>query len=179
MFDPDGFVADCRAALTESQPQLAIKGVLERALRDRSTIADVLPPSQAGIEPLHVSPDLTVLKVVWGPRMRLDPHDHRMWATIGIYDGGEDNEFFRRAGTTLTSSGGKALREGDICLLGDDVVHAVTNPLTRMTGAIHIYGGDFFSEPRSQWLGDPPEESPFDHERLRALFEASNNAQRD
>ena len=41
---------------------------------------------------------LTVLNVVWAPGMVLPPHDHRMWAAIGIYAGQEDNEFFRRDG---------------------------------------------------------------------------------
>ena len=34
MFDVDEFVAECRQALTESEPRLAIKEVLERAVSD-------------------------------------------------------------------------------------------------------------------------------------------------
>ena len=41
--------------------------------------------------------ELTVLHVVWAPRMTIYPHDHRMWAAIGIYAGQEDNSFFRRS----------------------------------------------------------------------------------
>ena len=37
-----------------------------------------------------------VLNVVWAPRMSIYPHDHRMWAVIGIYGGAEDNTLFRR-----------------------------------------------------------------------------------
>jgi predicted metal-dependent enzyme (double-stranded beta helix superfamily) len=29
------------------------------------------------------------------PGMTLGPHDHCMWAAIGVYTGGEDNTFFR------------------------------------------------------------------------------------
>ena len=29
--------------------------------------------------------------------MALYPHEHRMWAVIGMYGGQEDNAFFRRA----------------------------------------------------------------------------------
>ena len=176
MFDPDSFVAGCREALGESQPRLAIKEVLERALSDTESMCAALPPEKAGIEPLHVSPELTVLKVVWGPGMRLGPHDHRMWATIGIYNGAEDNAFFRRNGTSVIPSGGKALRQRDIVLLGDDVIHSVTNPLTELTGAIHIYGGDFFAMPRSEWLGEPPQEQPYNVERVLKLFEESNSS---
>jgi predicted metal-dependent enzyme (double-stranded beta helix superfamily) len=33
---------------------------------------------------LHRSDDLTILQIVWAPGMRLFPHDHDMWACIGI-----------------------------------------------------------------------------------------------
>jgi len=84
----------------ESEPLRAIKDVLDRAVSKPAT----LPPFAARARrdhALHVSPDLTVIKVVWAPGMRLWPHDHRMWAAIGIYTGGEDNEFFRRNATSL------------------------------------------------------------------------------
>ena len=61
-----------------------------------------------------------------------------------------------------------------MCLLGDDVVHAVANPTTECAGAIHVYGGDFFATPRSEWRGDPPTERAFDVEGLLASFAAAN-----
>jgi predicted metal-dependent enzyme (double-stranded beta helix superfamily) len=109
--------------------------------------------------------------------MMLRPHDHRMWATIGLYSGGEDNAFYRRAGSGLVESGGRELRPRDVCMLGDDVVHSVTNSTRQYAGAIHIYGGDFFTTPRSEWLGDPYKEEPYDVERTLATFEAANAAE--
>ena len=35
--------------------------------------------------------------------------------------------------------------------LGRDVVHSVTNPLPRITGALQVYRGDFFAVARSEW----------------------------
>ena len=43
---------------------------------------------------------------------------------------------------------------GDVALLGDDVIHSVTNPLTTCTAAIHVYGGNFFTRERSDWTMD-------------------------
>jgi len=52
----------------------------------------------------------------------------------------------------------------------------VTNPLTRFTGAIHIYGGDFFAVPRSEFDADTLEERPYDVEKTKRLFlEANQN----
>ena len=41
-------------------------------------------PQRAGMTALHRSADLTILNVVWAPRMTIMPHDHRMWAVIGV-----------------------------------------------------------------------------------------------
>jgi predicted metal-dependent enzyme (double-stranded beta helix superfamily) len=174
MFDVDDLVAACSAAVDEPEPLLAVRDVLERAVSAPESIAAALPPTRGELLPLHVSDRLTVLKVVWTPGMVLGPHDHRMWAAIGVYSGGEDNRFFRRAGASLVDSGARSLRPGDVCLLGDDAVHSVTNPTSECAGAIHVYGGDFFATPRSEWRGEPPSEEPFDVERLRASFAAAN-----
>jgi predicted metal-dependent enzyme (double-stranded beta helix superfamily) len=176
MLDLDDFIADCQAALEEQQPLLAVKEVLERAVADPDGVAAALPPTHSGIVPIHVAPDLTILKVVWAPGLSFGPHDHRMWAAIGIYGGGEDNEFFRRDGCSLTASGGRELRTGDVCLLGDDVIHAVTNPTAQFTGAIHVYGGDLLGTPRSEWRGEPFAEEPYDVARTLAYFEEANAA---
>lgn len=175
-FDVDELVESCRIAVGESEPRLAVKEVLEQAMARRSDLAEALPPERAGITTLHNAPDLTVLQIVWTPHMHLQPHDHRMWAAIGIYTGGEDNTFYRRAGGTLTGSGGRALRPGDVTLLGDDTIHSVVNPTSQYTGAIHVYGGDFFRTPRSEWDPETLEERPFDPDALLRHFEAQNEA---
>jgi len=176
MFDLDQFIADCVAARAESDTRRAIKEVLDRAVSEGPEVARQLPPERAEIERLHVADDLTVIKVVWAPGMSLFPHDHRMWAAIGIYGGQEDNAFYRRTPEGVVPSGGKELREGEVVLLGDDTIHAVTNPKATYTGAIHIYGGDFFTQPRSEFDPVTLAEVPYDVERALAVFEAANAA---
>jgi hypothetical protein len=48
------------------------------------------------------------------------------------------------------------------------------NPIKRLTGAIHVHGGDFFALPRSEWDPERLIEQPFDVEKALALFEGSN-----
>ncbi len=156
-----------------------MRGVLERAVADPGAMVDALRPAEGGLNLLHHAPDLTVIHIVWAPRMQLYPHDHRMWAAIAIYTGREDNAFFRRdpdAPTRLVDSGGKDVGVGDVLMLGDDVIHAVTNPDRRLTGAIHVYGGDFVNQTRSQWGPGPREERPHDMGLLRRQFADANRA---
>ena len=179
MFDVDRLIADCVVASEEAEPRRAIRAVLERAVAEPESIADALRPTEGGLQLLHHTSTLTVLHIVWAPHMRLYPHDHRMWAAIGIYAGREDNAFFRRdpeAPRLLVESGGKEVAVGDVLLLGDDAIHAVTNPVDRLTGAIHVYGGDFVNQPRSQWGPGPREERPHDMNLLRRQFADANRA---
>jgi predicted metal-dependent enzyme (double-stranded beta helix superfamily) len=98
-----------------------------------------------------------------------------MWAAICIYSGRESNAFYRRRDESIVQSGGKELLEGDVQLLGDEVIHAVHNPARSHTGAIHVYGGDFIAKPRSQWDAETLEEQPYDLETVRREFERAEN----
>jgi predicted metal-dependent enzyme (double-stranded beta helix superfamily) len=46
----------------------------------------------------------------------------------------------------------------------------VVNPLSRLSGAIHVYGGDFFGVSRSEWDPDSLHEKPFDMEKVLRMF---------
>ena len=181
MFDVDELVAEFQAALGETEPRRAVREVLDRALSSPNELAETLDPQEGGLNLLHHTPDLTVIHVVWAPGMVLFPHDHRMWAVIGIYAGIEDNAFFRRPSPearTLVESGGKHLAVGDTVILGDDVIHSVANPARKLTGAIHVYGGDFVNEPRSQWGTQPYDEQPYSMDAARKQFADANHAWR-
>jgi predicted metal-dependent enzyme (double-stranded beta helix superfamily) len=174
--DRDELVARCITASEETEPRLAVKEVVEQAVREFPE--EVEKPASGWLDVWHLSSTLTVLNAVWPPGMTLYPHDHRMWAAIGIYGGQEDNTFYRRSDGRLVASGGKDLRRRDVVLLGDDTVHAVHNPLSRYTGAIHVYGGDFVNTARSQWDPGTLVEEPYDLGAVRALFDAAERAYR-
>lgn len=179
MFDPKRFIEDCRAALGQADSQIAIGEVVRRAVSEPGEVLRGLgEPTRAGVNTLYQSPDLTILNLVWGPHMTLMPHNHQMWAVIGIYTGREDNIFWRRVKDSPTgrveAAAAKALSAKDCTLLGKDVIHSVTNPVRRLTGALHVYGGDFFNEPRSEWDPESLAERRYDAERIKRLFDESN-----
>jgi predicted metal-dependent enzyme (double-stranded beta helix superfamily) len=177
--DVDRFVADCVAASQEQDPQAAVKEVLARAVATpRAVLGALREPTQAGIRTLHRSKTLTIFSATWTPQMNLVPHNHLMWALIGIYSGREDNIMWRRTPAKIEAFGARALFEGDVASLPADVIHSVTNPLGRFTGGIHIYGGDFFDTTRSQWDPETLREEPSDGTRIREMFERESAKQR-
>ncbi|HVB71410.1 MAG TPA: hypothetical protein VND83_07915 [Acidimicrobiales bacterium] len=175
MFDLDQFLSDCQEAVLETQPTVAIKEVVQRAVNTGDDVLSTLSGDRAGIFPIYLADDLSVFNVVWAPEMRIPPHNHLMWATIGLYGGQEDNTFYRRAGARLTESGGTQLRAGDVTLLGHNTVHQVINPLSRYTGAIHVYGGNLATcVGRSEWNPATLQESPYDFSKTTQYFEVAN-----
>jgi predicted metal-dependent enzyme (double-stranded beta helix superfamily) len=175
MLDLDQFVEDCRVAVGADPTHKAVTEIVTRALSDPSNVlAAVGEPTAGGIFPIHRADDLTILNVVWKPGMTLMPHNHEMWAVIGVYGGREDNIFWRRIKDDPTgrveAAGAKALSTGDVAPLGKDVIHSVTNPIQKLTGATHVYGGDFFGIHRSEWEPENLTERAYDVEKAKAMF---------
>jgi len=176
-FDKDEFVAECLTAVrTGNGAHAAVKDIVERAVASPLAIeAEVKPRTESPMMTIwHRSDELTVLHIVWPPDADLFAHDHNMWAAIGIYGGREDNQFYRHLQDgRIEPHTGKTLIETDAIMLGSDVVHSVANPTQDWTAAIHVYGGEFFTTPRTMWSKDTLEPAPLDPEFIKANLEAA------
>jgi predicted metal-dependent enzyme (double-stranded beta helix superfamily) len=175
MSDLERFIADCRAARAADRTHKAVREVVARAVADPAGVLKWLgEPKRGELQKLYHDPDLTILNVIWAPYMTIYPHNHRMWAVIGVYTGREDNIFWRRAGTKVEAAGAQALSAREAVPLGPEIIHSVTNPIPRLTGAIHVYGGDFFAAERSEWDPETLAEGRYDSQKAMRLFEEGN-----
>ena len=175
------FIADCRAAHAADRSHKAVREVVARTVADPGSVLRWLgEPKRAEVQTLFRSPGLTILNVVWAPYMTIYPHNHRMWAVIGVYTGREDNIFWRRvpgaASGKVEAAAAQALCERDAVPLGPDIIHSVTNPIPRLTGAIHVYGGDFFGAERSEWDPETLLEGRYDAQKTMRYFEQASRA---
>ncbi|MFP6698300.1 MAG: hypothetical protein VCF08_15590 [Alphaproteobacteria bacterium] len=175
MFSKDQFIEDCKAAVGEGQK--AIREVVLAAVAEPSGIvAELGEPGMAGVFPLYQSESLTVINFVWAPYMTLLPHNHNMFAVIGIYGGREDNVFWRLlkdpGGPALEAAGAQSMGVGQATTMGPDIIHSVSNPIRKLTPAIHVYGGDFFNppKPRSQWDHETLVQEPWDMNNTHKVF---------
>jgi len=172
MFDKDHFIQDCIKAVADGQE--AVREVVAGAISDSARVMSALgEPKHAGLTPIYRTHDLTIMNHVWAPFMSLMPHNHQMFAVVGIYSGREDNVFWRRKETTIEAAGAKSLGIGEVAMLGRDIIHSVLNPIGKMSCAIHVYGGDFFDpdEPRSEWDHETLIERPWNIDRVKSLFQ--------
>lgn len=178
MFDTERFVADCRAAFAADPSHRAVHEVVARAMSEPAAVFRALgEPERPESRALFHSPTLTILHVVWPPGYIVPPHDHHMWAVIGVYAGREDNVFWRRIPgepNRIEAAGARALCARDTVPLGTEIIHSVINPIDRLSSAIHVYGGDFFATERSKWDSLTLEEGRSDREEARRNFERAS-----
>lgn len=175
MFGKEQFIADCRAALHGEQAPRNVREVVARAVSDPAALMRGLgEPQKGAVDILHRSPELTIINVIWPVGQIVMPHNHALWAVIGVYTGREDNILWRRlpedANGQVEAAGAKTLGATDTIAFGADVIHSVVNPVPRVTGAIHVYGGDFFGVSRSEWDPESLREKPYDMEKVLRMF---------
>jgi predicted metal-dependent enzyme (double-stranded beta helix superfamily) len=155
MFDLEAFVDDCQRLVREPHAPRRVLERMREAIADPAEVAAAVAPLEPKVgvldAPLFRSPELTVLNVTLRAGMLSIPHDHRMWAVIGIYEGEEQNTFYRRAADGLSETNRRTVHTGEAVLLGEDVVHAIENPLATPTRGLHVYGGDLIGAERSMW----------------------------
>lgn len=172
-FDIEQLIEACRAAVATPEAELAVREIVAEAVSDAAAVVAALgEPEHAGIRPIHRAADLTVIDFAWAPWMCLKPHNHNMWAVVGLVSGREDNVFWRRTERSIEAAGARSLGAGDVAPLGRDVIHSVLNPIGKMTRAIHVYGGDFFAppRPRSEWNHETLTERPWDLDDTKRRF---------
>jgi len=175
MFNKDRFIIECKQLIGRENAHKKIHEHLKAQLRDSSKIIEQLgEPKAAGVELLYCADDLTIINFVMTPGMHLHAHNHNMWAIIGIYAGVEENIFYTRENETIIEKNSKELSVGDAVILGENVIHSVRNPSDHFTAGIHIYGGDFVKQERSQWNMESFIESPYNMETTQQVFIEAN-----
>ncbi len=179
MFDVEMFIEDCKAAVRGTDSMKAVQDLVARAVSDPNALINALgEPTKGGVHKLYQSDELTVLNLIWAPRMTLMPHNHNMAAVIGVYTGREDNIFWRRVkddpSGRIEAAGADSLGPGKSVMLGHNIIHSVTNPTGICTSALHVYKGDFFEEHRSEWDPQDLTEKTYDVDKNMRLFEEAN-----
>jgi hypothetical protein len=151
-FDVEAFVAQCQHAASQPDPSTAVRAVVAAAITDGPSIDAALGGNGYGLrETWFVSPALTVQRIGWPPGIRTGPHEHRMWAVVGVYVGTELNRLFHRTSDGLIEHSVCHVGQGEVLVLDDTAIHSVANPCRGRTVGLHVYGGDIVTTGRSEW----------------------------
>jgi predicted metal-dependent enzyme (double-stranded beta helix superfamily) len=157
VFDASAFVSDVQSAAASADPVAAVHEVVASAIRDGSSI-DATLGTEFKREPdtLFSSETLTVQRILWPGGVWTSPHDHRVWAVIGVYTGEEMNRLYKNTSDGLQELQTCAVAQRDVLVLDADAIHRVDNQHRELTAGLHVYGGDMVggAERRNSWGPD-------------------------
>ena len=117
----------------------------------------------------HTSDELTVMVLDTLPGVLQPPHDHAMHAIIGVFQGCEEQRFFARTNTGVVPAAGRTLEAGDVVVLGEQAIHAISAPQGQPARAVHVYFGDIYAAERALFDPDSLEPLPYTAERYDEL----------
>ncbi|MEL7109199.1 MAG: hypothetical protein AAGJ68_09620 [Pseudomonadota bacterium] len=172
MSDREGFIEAIKRAHAEGGPD-GVRAALGTFLDTWGGPPDWIGSLKGGeFSVIYRDDVLTIMNIIWPKGIITEPHNHNSWAVIGIYQGREDNLLWARDGDGIKPIGALTLAQGDTHLMSKDDIHTAYNPSQSLTGAIHIYEGDFLTTPKREWDPVTHEERPRLMAETFAKFEA-------
>ena len=169
-FTPECFVSDLRAAAANPHPARAVMAVMKEAVADPGAVAARVPDYEGDQLALLETDALSVYCVRFFAGELVPPHNHKMPAFIGVYQGTEVNQIFRRDASGLTLVTEKRIGPGETLAIGSEGIHGVHALGGEDSFALHVYLGALQEVDRSLFDPESGREIPFTDENYHALL---------
>ena len=138
-FELDQFVQQLRGAAQADDPVKAVRGLMTETFRDPEAIQAAMPHFDNDDEILFEDESVSIWFVRFVPGLHVPPHDHQTTATIGVYEGAEDNHFYLREADRLVRKSTRRVGPGDVIALKPDGIHSVEAADGKPSCGIHVY----------------------------------------
>lgn len=176
------FVQACKP-LAAAGDHAGVKQLLTELIADPGFAPSVPPFDEVETSPrgwtlggehlCYQADELTVMVLDTLPGVVQPPHDHEMQAIIGVFEGREDQRFFGRTSEGVVATSERALEAGDVMVLGEQAIHAISSPEGQPARAIHVYFGDIYDVERSLYHPDSLEPLPYSSDSYDELCRPS------
>lgn len=163
-FDLPKFIDECVAAGGTEDCAHTVQSLLKAALSDPAAIAAAMPAYADEEVLLHADDNITLFLIQLSPNLFYPPHNHEMATTIALCAGAEYAAYYRLKDGAPEQTKALTYAPGDIVTLSADTIHAVGNPGTERSLALHIYFGNLPVIARSLWNPDTGQTVPFTDE---------------
>ena len=163
-FNLDDFIQQLRTASRESEPVKKVRDLMSAAFRDPQAIKDAMPAFENDDEVLFEDDSVSIWFVRFMPGLHVPPHDHQTTATIGVYEGAEDNHFYLREGGQLVHKTTKRVGPGDVIALKPGGIHSVEAANGSQSCGIHVYLARLTTIERSLFDWETGAAMPFNDE---------------
>ncbi len=163
-FNLDDFIQQLRAASRQSEPVKKVRDLMSGAFKDPQAIKDAMPAFENDDEVLFEDNNVSIWFVRFVPGLHVPPHDHQTTATIGVYEGAEDNHFYLREDGQLVHKTTKRVGPGDVIALKPEGIHSVEAADGCQSCGIRVYLARLTTIERSLFDWEPGAARPFTDE---------------
>ncbi len=165
----DDFIQKTRAAALADDAVKRVRELMTDAFREPESIRAAMSHFEGDDEVLFEDDTVSIWFVRFVPGLHIPPHDHQTTATIGVYEGAEDNHFYLREAGRLVHKSSKRVGPGEVIALKPDGIHSVEAANDAQSCGIHVYLAKLTTIERSLFDWDSGEASPFTDENCDRL----------
>jgi predicted metal-dependent enzyme (double-stranded beta helix superfamily) len=168
-FDLDGFVLELREAARTDEPVKTVRELMSHAFRDPEAISAAMPDFENDDEILFEDDSVSIWFVRFVPGLHVPPHDHQTTATIGVYEGAEDNHFYLCEAGKLVHKTTRRVGPGEVIAIKPDGIHSVEAADGQASCAIHVYLAALTKIERTIFDWESGEACPYNDENYDAM----------
>ena len=168
----DDFIQKTRAAALTDDAVKQVRELMTDAFREPESIRAAMPHFESDDEVLFEDDTVSIWFVRFVPGLHVPPHDHQTTATIGVYEGAEDNHFYLCEAGRLVHKSSRRVGSGEVIALKPDGIHSVEAANDTQSCGIHVYLAKLTTIERSLFDWDSGEASPFideNYDRLKRV----------
>jgi len=170
VFDTDHFIARIREAAQDDRAVRRIREIMEGAVRNPQAVSDSLGPFEGDDIVLYEDDTISIQHCRFDPGLHVPPHDHRITAIIGVFEGGEINHFYVVDENQLVLKTTKKVMPGDVISMGPEAIHSVEPGSDECGYAIHVYLGPLSDTERSLYDWDSGTEYRYTKDKYNELL---------
>lgn len=138
-FDLNDFITRTRTAARERNALGEVRRIMNESFKDPRAVRVAMSQYQSEAEVLFEDETVSIWYCRFDPGLHVPPHDHQTAATIGLYEGAENNHFYRVTNAGLEHAGTRCLTPGDVISIGPDAIHSVESVNGATSYGIHVY----------------------------------------
>ena len=166
----DQLITDLRDAAGTADAEAAVKAILADFVSDPAAAKAALADDTEDDVILFEDERISIWFCRFQPGATVPPHNHCMSATIGVFQGVERNDLYRRDDAAMPElAESTPIAAGEVVQIAADAVHGVTCISDVPSEAIHVYLGALTRTDRSLFDLDAGVELPFTDENYHRL----------
>ena len=165
----EDFLQEMRVAALVDEPVKQVRKLMTQMFQDPAAIRAAMPAYDNDDEILFEDDSVSIWFVRFVPGLHVPPHDHQTTATIGVYEGAEDNHFYLREPGRLVHKTTRRVGPGDVIALKPEGIHSVEAANGAQSCGIHVYLARLSAIERSLFDWESGEARPFSDENYELM----------